>query len=373
MLPATFIEDGTTESAYSFVITAKEKVLELEQLNIDSEYIDQLSVLDIDNVYDVIQTENLTEEQAQNLVKTWAENEAYGVDAEPPVEIEPNFEKGVSDRAYSGSITPVGNVDDNTGYHYIVRSVPGYNKATGYFSLPTTTVGSAMPSSNPDVPYGHFGLYTEDNNVGLDLGTVLFVKEGYWRFYIQGYVKYSDNATAIAQNSGQKYTKYYKELAVNGTTYKYTKSKCPRVYMIANAIKKTGYDTYRLTAINAADWSTIGEININTNEKGYQGDPNRKNLAPNKSYLTSNCSNCRVHREVTLAYASNPERVLTGTSVMGAKWDNVYIYSPTVTTVWGTAPTRNAQYVGKTLDRAKKVSTTIATKWSEDTTNIVCK
>lgn len=149
------------------MITAKEKVLELEQLNIDSEYIDQLSVLDIDNVYDVIQTENLTEEQAQNLVKTWAENEAYGVDAEPPVEIEPNFEKGVSDRAYSGSITPVGNVDDNTGYHYIVRSVPGYNKATGYFSLPTTTVGSAMPSSNPDVPYGHFGLYTEDNNVGL--------------------------------------------------------------------------------------------------------------------------------------------------------------------------------------------------------------
>ena len=113
----------------------------------------------------------------------------------------------------------MGNVDDNTGYHYIVRSVPGYNKATGYFSLPTTTVGSAMPSSNPDVPYGHFGLYTEDNNVGLDLGTVLFVKEGYWRFYIQGYVKYSDNATAIAQNSGQKYTKYYKELAVNGTTY----------------------------------------------------------------------------------------------------------------------------------------------------------
>ena len=72
MLPATFIEDGTTESAYSFVITAKEKVLELEQLNIDSEYIDQLSVLDIDNVYDVIQTENLTEEQAQNLGKTWA-------------------------------------------------------------------------------------------------------------------------------------------------------------------------------------------------------------------------------------------------------------------------------------------------------------
>lgn len=39
---------------------------------------------------------------------------------------------------------------------------------------------------------------------------MLFVKEGYWRFYIQGYVKYSDNATAIAQNSGQKYTEYYK-------------------------------------------------------------------------------------------------------------------------------------------------------------------
>ena len=358
-------------SEYDFVDKGKEKAEYLSQFDDNLQYINQLSLLDIDNLYDIIINENLTQEQAENLVKTWAENEAYGVDAVPPTDIETptgETEENISTYAYSGDIAVVGNNNDNTGYHYIVRSMPGYNKASGYFSLPTTTAGSDMPADNPDVPYGFFGLYTEDDTIGLDLGTVLFIQEGYWRFCVSGYVQYTtDQEVADEENDGDKYTRYYKELEVNDETYKFTKAQCPKVYFVANATKKTGYDNFRLTIINGSTWATIGEININTNENGYTG------LAPNRSYLNSDYSNCRVHREVTLAYNSDPDRELTGTKLIDAKWDTVYIYSPTVTALWGTSHTRNAQYVAKTADRARKVSTTIISKWNEDITQIICE
>lgn len=374
MIPATMSSIDNINSDYNFIDTGIEKAEYLKQFDDNMQYINQLSLLDIDNLYDIIETENLTQLQAENLIKTWAENENYGVDAEPMTDIEPvKEEETPSTYAYSGNIAVVGKNTDNTGYHYIVRSMPGYNKASGYFSVPTVTLGSNMPSKNPDVPYGFFGLYTEDNNIGLDLGTGYFAKDKKWRFCVSGYARYTtDQTKANKENGGQLFSKYYKELAVGNESYQYTKEQCPRVYFVANAVKKTWYDTFRLTIINASNWTTIGEININTNENGYSGST-YPNKAPNVSYLTSNYSNCRVHREVSLAYVSDANRQLTGTKVVGAKWDTVYIYSPSVTALWGTSHTRNANYEAKTSERAKKISTTITSKWNEDTTQIICQ
>ena len=357
-----------------------EKANYLKQYDSSGEYIEMLSVLDIDNIYDTVLSEDLTQEQAATLIRTWATNENVGITAEAPLEIKTPEElseagdNSKNSRAYSGNITVDVRSYDNTGYHYIVRSVNGYNKASGHITLPTTTFGSNMPSGNPDVPCAHFGIYTSDDSVGLDLGMSLH-SDGYWRCCVSGYVKYGG---AAANNGGQAYTTYYKEMYnANGTTLKFTKNQCPKVYFVANAIKQSGYDTFKLTAVNSTTWETMGEIVINTNENGY---PARyvngvliPNLAPNKSYLNTNYSNCRLHREVTIAYNEDASRVLTGTKVEGAKWEKVYVYSPTVTALWGTAYTASANYQAKTATMASKIYTSITSKWHEDTTRIVCQ
>lgn len=363
-----------------------EKANYLKQYDLSGEYIGMLSVLDIDNIYDTILSENLTEEQAATLIRTWATNENIGVTAEAPLEIktpenmynvdeDENVGNLISPMAYSGDIMVDARSYDNTGYHYIVRSVTGYNKASGHITLPTTTFGSNMPSGNPDVPCAHFGIYTSDETIGFDLGMSLH-SDGYWRCCISGYAKYPG---ALKDNGGEEYTTYYKEMYnADGSTLKFTKSKCPKVYFVVNAIKQSGYDTFRLTTVNSTTWETMGEIIVNTNEKGYPARYNEKgelipNLAPNKSYLNTNYSNCRLHREVTIAYNKDVSRVLTGTKVEGATWEKVYIYSPTVTALWGTTYTASANYQAKTETMAKKVYTAITNKWYEDTTRIVCQ
>lgn len=362
-----------------------EKANYLKQYDLSGDFVEKLSILDIDNIYDIILSEDLTEEQAATLIQTWATNENVGVSVQAPLEVktpddmnnvigETNIGDLVSSMAYSGDIAVDVRSYDNTGYHYIVRSVNGYNKTSGHITLPTTTFGSNMPSNNPDVPCAHFGIYTSDDSVGLDLGMSLH-SDGYWRCCVSGYVKYGG---AAVNNGGQAYTTYYKEMYnANGTTLKFTKNQCPKVYFVANAIKQSGYDTFKLTAVNSTTWETMGEIVINTNENGY---PARyvngvliPNLAPNKSYLNTNYSNCRLHREVTIAYNEDASRVLTGTKIEGAKWEKVYVYSPTVTALWGTAYTASANYQAKTATMASKIYTSITSKWHEDTTRIVCQ
>lgn len=51
----------------------------------------------------------------------------------------------------------------------MVRTVTGgYYKASGTFTLPSVNLKSSL--SDPDVPYGFFGIYVSDK-IGLDLGT----------------------------------------------------------------------------------------------------------------------------------------------------------------------------------------------------------
>lgn len=359
-----------------------EKVKYLAQFDNNNQYVSLLSVLDIDNIHDIILTEGLNEEQAELLIRTWATNENFGVTATPPTEISVPvqsendiYETAISPAAYSGDIEIRAVATDYTGYHYIVRSDHGYNKASGHITLPTKTNGSNMPSSNPDVPCVHFGIYTQDNTIGFDLGASLHHSDESWRCCISGYAKYGG---AASENGGEAYTRYYKELTgANGTSLKFTKEQYPKLYFVANAIKRDGYDTFKLTVVDSATWSTLGEITVNTNEKGYNAQYVNgvlvPNLAPNVSHLDTDYANCRMHREVTIAYNSDPARVLTGTRLEDAKWEKVYIYSPSVTALWGTSHTMNAQYQAQTEARARKVSTQIVTKWNEDITDIICQ
>ena len=81
MIPATMSSIDNINSDYNFIDTGIEKAEYLKQFDDNMQYINQLSLLDIDNLYDIIETEILTQLQAENLIKTWAENENYGVDA----------------------------------------------------------------------------------------------------------------------------------------------------------------------------------------------------------------------------------------------------------------------------------------------------
>jgi len=95
--------------------------------------------------------------------------------------------------------------------------------------------------------------------------------------------------------------------------------------------------------------------------------------APNISHLNSNYSNLRMNREVTLAHASQSNRKLTGTTIVGATWSEVYIYSPTTTVKWGTSQTLTVERVGQTTAYANTVKYSINTKWSQDTVDILYK
>lgn len=71
-------------------------------------------------------------------------------------------------------------------------------------------------------------------------------------------------------------------------------------------------------------------------------------------------------------YDKQSNRAPTGTTILNARWSQVYLYTPSNGYgLWGTAATTFAHKTAQTSTLANKVSVSITTKWSEDTTNIL--
>jgi len=336
----------------------------LKKMIKEKNFVDQINEDDAETIVNIINQEKLSSKQANNLVKTWAQNENFGSDAEIIPAIMPNPDSIyyndndllVQSKAYSGGVQTVAHPWDDSGVHYQVRSVNGYNKATGYFELPDLTIKS--DPNDPDVPNGHFGIY-KDDKLGFDMGVTYIQAYDKWQFNISGYGYQYTDATGAKQ-----YAHYFKTLMSNGSVYRFTKSQHSKIYFIAKAIKQSTYDEIKLTAIDGITWSTIGEIIIDT-RYGYAGAP-----GVTQSFLNSDYSGTYMNREVTLSHKHKSNRKREGTIISNAKWSMVYIYSPTVTTIWGTSQTLKAERIGETTEYANTVIPTIFTKWSEDTCTI---
>lgn len=247
------------------------------------------------------------------------------------------------------------NSSDWTGLHYMVRTVTGgYYKASGTFTLPSVNLKSSL--SDPDVPYGFFGIYVSDK-IGLDLGTYYSQKDGEWGFDISGYIK----------NSAGEYAHYWRPSSI-----KYSPSQLSSVNLVATITKGSAYDTVTLKIINGVSWAVIDTITLNTNETGHNATFTKPVNGASESYVTSNYTNLYFNREVCLAYDKQSNRAPTGTTILNARWSQVYLYTPSNGYgLWGTAATTFAHKTAQTSTLANKVSVSITTKWSEDTTNIL--
>ena len=257
--------------------------------------------------------------------------------------------------SYSGDVITYVNSSDKTGLHYMVRTVTGgYYKASGTFTLPSVNLKSSL--SDPDVPYGFFGIYVSDK-IGLDLGTYYLQKDGVWGFVISGYIK----------NSAGGYAHYWRPSSI-----KYSPSQLSSVNLVATITKGSAYDTVTLKIINGVSWAVIDTITLNTNESGYDSSFKKVVSGASTSYVTSNYTNLYFNREVCLAYAAQSNRAPTGTTILNARWSLVYLYTPSNSYgLWGTAATTFAHRTAQTSTLANKVSVSITTKWSEDITNIL--
>lgn len=93
--------------------------------------------------------------------------------------------------SYSGDVKTYVNSSDWTGLHYMVRTVTGgYYKASGTFTLPSVNLKSSL--SDPDVPYGFFGIYVSDK-IGLDLGTY----DAYLNYCVKNRIVSSDKYSSL--------------------------------------------------------------------------------------------------------------------------------------------------------------------------------
>lgn len=111
---------------------------------------------------------------------------------------------------------------------------------------------------------------------------------------------------------------------------------------------------------------------LNTNETGHNATFTKPVNGASESYVTSNYTNLYFNREVCLAYDKQSNRAPTGTTILNARWSQVYLYTPSNGYgLWGTAATTFAHKTAQTSTLANKVSVSITTKWSEDTTNIL--
>lgn len=336
----------------------------LLQYSSSSAMLNEWTVYDLQTAASVIKTNNLTFEQANTLMSSWktatpsAENEIdleyASILCKDPLSCIEAKESPVT-MSYSGDVKTYVNSSDWTGLHYMVRTVTGgYYKASGTFTLPSVNLKSSL--SDPDVPYGFFGIYVSDK-IGLDLGTYYSQKDGEWGFDISGYIK----------NSAGEYAHYWRPSSI-----KYSPSQLSSVNLVATITKGSAYDTVTLKIINGVSWAVIDTITLNTNETGYNATFTKPVNGASESYVTSNYTNLYFNREVCLAYDKQSNRAPTGTTILNARWSQVYLYTPSNGYgLWGTAATTFAHKTAQTSTLANKVSVSITTKWSEDTTNIL--
>lgn len=323
----------------------------------DDAAIENLSINDLDTLASIVETNSLTTREADNLVNTWQTCERVTSDTEVDYEyaemLRMRYETqdpGISPFSYNESVTPYPNKEDGTGVHYMVRSSSGYNKASGTFTLPTLNIKSS--TTDPDVPYGFFGIYVGSNSdLGFDLGTGYKQATGKWFFVINGYAK----------NASGNYAHYWRELS--GKTF--SSGSISKVNFVASITKGSAYDTLTLAIVDASNWTSIGVITLNTCDVGHDGY-----AGASRSYVSTDFSNVYMNREVTLAHKYQDYRSVTGTTIVGAKWSDVYLYNLSTYSKWGTAQTQFARKIGQDSTYANMVNVTVTTKWSDDTTNI---
>ena len=325
--------------------------------------VQDLSVDALDTLSSIIQANSLTEPEANNLVNTWGTRIRTTNDSLKYIEyarmLDPEGganDSDISAYAYTGGVTTYANKYDLTGVHYMVRSIYGYNQASGTFTLPTLDIKSSI--DDPDKPYGFFGIYDNAENIGIDLGCVYIQEENAWRFFVGGYIK----------NSLGSYTHYWKVL----DEVSYPPNRNYQFNFVATITNETTYDKLSIAIVDASNWSAIGSIELKSNEKGWNSSVTKELPGASRAYTTKDYSNICLNREVTLAHKEKSNRNFTGTTITGAKWSNVYLYNQSINinSKWGTAQTKFARKAGETAAYANKVNVSVITKWSEDITNI---
>jgi len=243
------------------------------------------------------------------------------------------------------SITDYIVATDGSGSHYMVRSYTGYNKASGYFTIPTYSINTSLGTKH-DVPYGFFGLYTNDNQFGMDLGVGFDVDASggsTWFMDLSGYVG----------NGSGTYKSVWKSIKIVPGT---------KVYIVAKLERKTSSELTTVTVTDATTWTVLGSLTYDTVADGAY-----------KAFYTSNTSfgNLFVNREVSLAFPKDLTRLPnTGSYIQNAKWDTVNIYNATGYGLWTSIQTNFAHRQGRTQAFCNAVNVTVTSQWNNDSTNI---
>jgi len=342
-------------------VKAKEKEECINYLILRSANINKIELIkdkDILEIAEIVRIEKLSDNYVKNLTDSWAEN-AYNTSeiCTTPLEARPNQIPEAIMQSYSletpnmqiiagaTSITDYIVATDGSGSHYMVRSYTGYNKASGYFTIPTYSINTSLGTKH-DVPYGFFGLYTNDNQFGMDLGVGFDVDASggsTWFMDLSGYVG----------NGSGTYKSVWKSIKIVPGT---------KVYIVAKLERKTSSELTTVTVTDATTWTVLGSLTYDTVADGAY-----------KAFYTSNTSfgNLFVNREVSLAFPKDLTRLPnTGSYIQNAKWDTVNIYNATGYGLWTSIQTNFAHRQGRTQAFCNAVNVTVTSQWNNDSTNI---
>lgn len=348
---------GNIEGDMSNLIKEDSKVVAFDRFlvenNLHSDVYKYLSDEDINDIYSIITVNNLDDINKMSIITSWIQFKQNKINyntipqaARPSVLPEEQLKMNGEDMSIMSATNLTDRIHswDNSGSHYMVRSYTGYNKATGFFTLPSVYVNQSL-GANHDVPYGFFGMYI-GSDFGMDLGVGYDVDSSYpskWFMFISGYYKTPSGS----------FSSVWKSIGIpNGVT---------RVYLNAGVSRNSNGEVYKLDVLNANTWTLIGSITFDTLHEA-----NSKPFYTNSTY-----SNLFNNREVTLAFPNDSTRLPnSGSYLKNAFWDQVHLYTPTNYYIWGTNLTQFASRVGKSTAFINSVTVNPSTKWSTDTTTI---
>ncbi|MCT4509038.1 MAG: hypothetical protein N4A48_09825 [Tepidibacter sp.] len=329
-----------------------------------------------DTIKSVIEQENLSKKEAQNLVNTWIEKyeekqnkeKIYSSEEEYKIvdgivvdnkgnkicptphqiksdkllkkeDIKENTSPKLAKSSYGYDI--VGNPNEHTGSHWTVIADKGYNKATGYFNLPKVRIedeGNTFPYAY----FGEYGYQGKYNPLVSDAG-IHYLEDGPdgrgWYSFINFNV-WSDKKGEYKQDWDQDLIRPSSD----------------KVYMMYEIKSYSGYDKATVTIVDTENWSTLQTYTSDT-----------RDLVPEKDFINSSYSNLEMTRETTLAQVN--ENLNDGSYVHNAEWSNVYLYSPSSYHEWTNRYTSEAGY-GTTQEHADTVTVNSCSEWYEDDVDI---
>ncbi len=239
---------------------------------------------------------------------------------------------------YSGTGIDI-DPNDHTGAHWKVKAETGYNKATGFLTVPTVNI---TDNSNT-VPYMYFGAYTNDGALASDLG--IFYKYGSWKLFVN---------VLVWNPSIDGYEQEWKEYSIPQLNEYYL------VLSVDNS--NSSYDLLKITIKNPNTWADLKYIEIKTNEVG-----DMEKYYSTKKVLNNSYSNLYLVRETTLAQGT--EDLDNGSYLHSAIWENVYIYSPSGYWQWGKSQTDFAGKSGNSI-AVNKVTVNSYSEYYKDNISI---